>query len=515
MPRLSGMDTVLPTAKVGSGDVFPAVSFEEFCAYIDFDAERDGALLRALWPHVEPRRDAIVDDFYRRIFDHAITRSVFESDEVVARLIKTLRVWLEELLNGPWDDAYVARRSRIGHVHVRVGVGHVTMFMAMSAMRQRLTECVDPLPEGVRGATVLAVERVTSLDLALMTERYHSLIRERRERDLRALLVTHMPAAVLLVDPEGRVQASTPASLDVVATREPEGKRLHEVFSAELLEKSNVQHFVERALATGHEVSLPRVDVEQGEERRLLSLTIIPIDEPDPGAIVHIEDHTLAVESERQLRRQEHLAQLGTMSATIAHELRNPLAGIGGALQVISRGLPADDRRAPIMKKIIEQVGSLNRLVTDLLAFARPDASRVQHGVDLADVGRTVVEAVAADHPEVAFEVRGSAILTSDPDLVHHVLMNLVLNACQALRGSGRIVVEAFDEGVRVSDDGPGLSPDVRARMFEPFYTTKLKGTGLGLPISLKIARVLDATLIYRDEGPLPGATFELRFGGM
>lgn len=492
--------------------MFPSLSYEEFRSYVDFDRDEDGAQLRALWPFVAAERDAIVDDFYRRILDHPSTARVLDDSATVTRLMATLRIWLEELLNGPWDDAYIARRVRIGQVHVEVGVDHATMFVAMNALQQRLLECATAMPADRFGTVAAAIAKVTGLDLALMTGSYHNLLRERRARDMRALLITHMPAAVMLVDGHGVVQATTPASELMFGQRLATGTPLGEFLPAELQLGVDLEHYRQRAASSGHEVNLPRVDLKLEGATKHLSVTIVPFLHPEPGTIIHVEDHTLAVQNERQLRDREHLAQIGTMSATIAHEIRNPLAGIGGALQVIANGMDADDRRAPIMQKILAQVRSLNRLVTDLLAFAKPDAARVTDGLDLAAAARRVVENVASDYPDVALRVRGEGVVASDPDLVHQILLNLVINACQALKDGGIIEVVAEDHAVVVSDDGPGLPPEVLGRIFEPFYTTKLKGTGLGLPISQKLARVLGASLSHEADGPLGGATFALRF---
>jgi signal transduction histidine kinase len=492
--------------------MFPSLSYEEFRSYVDFDVDVDGRLLRALWLHVAPSRDAIVEDFYRRILDHPSTARVLDDPSTVTRLMATLRVWLEELLTGPWDPAYIERRLRIGQVHVEVGVDHATMFVAMNAIQQRLLECATALPASELAATSAAIAKVTGLDLALMTGSYHNLLRERRARDMRALLITHMPASVLLVDGEGLVQATTPASELMFGQRLVTSTPLSTFLPPELKLGADLEHYRQRAASSGHEVNLPRVDLVIDGTTKHLSVTIVPFLHPEPGTIIHVEDHTLAVHNERQLRDREHLAQIGTMSATIAHEIRNPLAGIGGALQVIANGMDPDDRRAPIMQKILAQVRSLNRLVTDLLAFAKPDAARVTDGLDLAAAARRVVENVASDYPDVTLRVRGEGVVASDPDLVHQILLNLVINACQALKDGGTIEIVAEAHAVLVSDDGPGLPPEVLARIFEPFYTTKLKGTGLGLPISQKLARVVGASLSHEADGPLPGATFALRF---
>ncbi|MCB9530250.1 MAG: PAS domain-containing protein [Myxococcales bacterium] len=487
------------------------LSLEEFSSYVEF-GDDDRALLRALWPHVEPRRDAIIADFYDRITRHPSTRAIVSDPASIQRLMRTLRVWLEELLLGPWDEAYVQRRRRIGRVHSQVGVDHAAMFMAMSAVQSRLCEIANASsPEPC--ATVSAVRKVTNLDLGLMTSSYHTLQQERRVRDVQAILVAHLPAIALLIDATGVVQSATPAA-DWLCCRPIEpGLHFTQLLDPSLVAAAELEHYVTRALSTRNDVHLPRVDTTQSDEPRTLSLTLVPFDSPAPGVLVYIEDHTHAVNAERRFQQQERLAQVGTMSATIAHELRNPLAGISGALQVIAGGLPEGDRRAPILAKVLDQVRGLNRMVTDLLAYSKPHASRVESGIDLVALVNGVASDVVADYPSVQIEVAGEAVVSVDPHMARQVLHNLVMNAAQAAGDGGHVQVTVGPHSVRVCDSGPGLPDAVRPRVFEPFFTTKIKGTGLGLPISQKIARAMGGDLLIIDGGPLAGACFDFLLG--
>ncbi len=485
------------------------IDLEEFRSYIGFGAD-DEERLRRIWPAIEAEQDAVVEDFYARVLAHPSTSRVLKSADVVDRLSVTLRGWLSELVNGPWDEAYVRRRERIGKVHVDVGVSHTAMFMGMNALRQALFDIAFRTQPDA-GDCIAALLKVTELDLMLITGEFHNVLQSRRVRDVRALLVTHMPAIVLLLGLEGTVHAATPATEWMFDTTFHPGASFRELLPAPLVRAAQLERYMARALETGHEVTLPRIDVKIGDRHRHLSVTIVPFDDPDPGVIVHVEDHTVAVENERRLRQQESLAQIGTMSATLAHEIRNPLAGIGGALQVIAAGLPDDDRRAPIMTKILDQIRALNRLVTDLLSFARPDDAKVKDGIDLGELCRSVALPVQRDHPEVHVTIEGDGVAATDPDILRQILLNLVINGCQAAGSGGTLAVAVDGAMVRVSDSGPGLPESVRRRMFEPFYTTKLKGTGLGLPISQKLARAIDAELRVVDGCDLGGACFEVR----
>jgi signal transduction histidine kinase len=232
--------------------------------------------------------------------------------------------------------------------------------------------------------------------------------------------------------------------------------------------------------------------------------------------LLHLEDHTAAVENEALLQRQESLAHLGTLSATIAHELRNPLAGISGALQVMSNAMAPEDRFAPIVGKVLDQTRSLNRLVSDLLAFARPRNPSITDALDLGPVVEQAMESARSDYPDCELVVQGRACASADADMVRQILLNLILNACQAMDGAGRVTVELRDEGIVVADNGPGIPEALVASIFEPFVTTKVRGTGLGLAISQKLARLMGMQLDLLSPGGESsrggGAEFRLAF---
>jgi two-component system sensor kinase FixL len=229
-----------------------------------------------------------------------------------------------------------------------------------------------------------------------------------------------------------------------------------------------------------------------------------------------LHDLTARVEMEAQLREQAALVRLGEMAAVIAHEVRNPLAAVRGAIQMIARRLPPDSRDAPVVTEIISRLDALNQLVSDLLVFARPPSP---HPVPL-DVRSVVAATVAllredAQHQAVDIDVTGSAPpLMADAEQLKIVFLNLLLNSAHAVQGGGRIRVEvSASKGlceIVVADTGPGVPPDVRARLFTPFVTTKARGTGLGLST---VKRLLDAHhgSIRIDCPPSGGTTVTIR----
>jgi signal transduction histidine kinase len=196
---------------------------------------------------------------------------------------------------------------------------------------------------------------------------------------------------------------------------------------------------------------------------------------------------------EKLLIEQASLARLGEMAAVVAHEVKNPLAGISGALQLIVNQLPREGSGRTMVHEILERLNALNNSVDDLLLFARPRLPRLAPVPLLSLVHDTV--ALLKQDPrlgDIAVETFGEdLIVTGDAELLKPVFLNLFINAAQAMNGKGTITVavEAIDGRCRVSlkDTGPGIPAQVLERVFEPFFSTKHRGTGLGLPISKRI----------------------------
>jgi two-component system CheB/CheR fusion protein len=197
--------------------------------------------------------------------------------------------------------------------------------------------------------------------------------------------------------------------------------------------------------------------------------------------------------TEEQLREQEALARLGQMAAVVAHEVKNPIAGIRGALQVIGSRMPAESCDRPVIGEIIARLDALNGVVNDLLVFARPRALQARP-VAVRSLLMSTVEMMQRDPAYAALDVAVTgedAIVVADAEQLQIVFQNVLINAAQAMNGSGRVTIDIArhdDEStVTIADQGPGMSADIQRRVFEPFFTTKHRGTGLGLSIAQRI----------------------------
>ncbi len=260
---------------------------------------------------------------------------------------------------------------------------------------------------------------------------------------------------------------------------------------------------VRKGLA-GEESSTQMMTISLGEGKDLqfwLSINPVRQEEGFSGVTITFKDHLDIVSVRNQIQKLERLAAVGQVSAHIAHEVRNPLGAIKTLTELAREDLPADDPRRGYSDVVLQQVERLNRLVEDLLSFSR-DAIVCIEPVDIRDVlsrAVTVARHNFADHPPDIVERYRDDVpeLVGDSERLVQAFLNIIVNACEATGQGGQVVVSAErgmgPEGgnghisVSITDNGPGIPMEEQARIFEPFHTTKAKGTGLGLPCSQHI----------------------------
>lgn len=218
-------------------------------------------------------------------------------------------------------------------------------------------------------------------------------------------------------------------------------------------------------------------------------------------------DITRRKRDEQRLLEQATLASLGEMAAVVAHEVRNPLAGIRGGVQVLASYLPPDaDDAASFVREIVDRIDSLNAVLIDLLEFARlrvPKPGPIDMSVLLSDVVKSLrYDPALAGISWVAAATCQSPV-QADVDQLRLLFTNVALNAAQAVGSSGHVWLSVHEEPgqcvIEVADDGPGVPASVRARAFEPFFTTKHRGTGLGLSTARQIAEAHGGEIVLLD----------------
>ena len=212
---------------------------------------------------------------------------------------------------------------------------------------------------------------------------------------------------------------------------------------------------------------------------------------------------------QKALEKSEQLAAVGELAASIAHEVRNPLAGIKGAMQILRKGLQAEPAQAEVMDEVVGQIGRLENLVRDLLRFARPtplDRQALNLHALLDRSLRLVQEGTSAPITVERAYAPEAEEVTGDPQQLEQVFLNLIQNALQAMETGGTLrLTTSLENGViriAVQDSGKGIAPPDLARIFQPFFTTKHRGSGLGLSIVKKIVEAHGGGLTV---GSLPG----------
>jgi two-component system, NtrC family, sensor kinase len=197
-----------------------------------------------------------------------------------------------------------------------------------------------------------------------------------------------------------------------------------------------------------------------------------------------------------QMSRAEHLATLGELAASLAHEIRNPLAGIAGVIEIIGRDLPPESPARAVVKDVRQEISRISKTLTQLLETARPRRPEIR----LSNLNTTVEHAVMLARQQIIskpiqIDLQKAPDLPEiehDSDHIHQLLLNLLLNSVQAIDGAGFVRVDiASQDGyarIVVSDTGRGIASSDLANIFRPFYTTKGNGTGLGLSLARRIA---------------------------
>lgn len=341
--------------------------------------------------------------------------------------------------------------------------------------------------------------------------------------DIALSFLRHAPAGVLAADREGRILTVNAAAARLLgyAPDEIEGEAAARVFRAPRGEG----HVPPGACAVPEPAREVEVVTRSGDILPV-GLRLLPLEAADGtllGTIALFQDLREQKAQEEQWRRRDRLASLGELAAGVAHEIRNPLAGIGTSAQLLKRRLEAGDPRGQFADLILEEVTRLDRIVESLLKFARPTTPRLSRQPILPPLEKAqalVHELAVRQNVELRVEHPDSLPdLYLDHDQILQVLLNMLMNALQALSQGGEIVVSvaparkrAADRSgigrratdrlrshaevpelevveIRVRDNGPGIPAAVLAKVFDPFYTTRTQGTGLGLSICQSIVR--------------------------
>jgi two-component system sensor histidine kinase HydH len=334
-------------------------------------------------------------------------------------------------------------------------------------------------------------------------------------------LVEHMPIGLVAVGNDGLIAACNRSAEDILGLVPGgvDGKPAREILPQCLLDL--LTELRESGKTIEKELECP---LEDGRTLPLetLATTLDSEEGTSPGSILLFRDITEMRQLKEEVARSQRLASLGSLAAGVAHEIRNPLSSIKGFATYFReryRDVPEDSGTADIM---IQEVDRLNRVITQLLEFARPmTLQRVP--VSVAEAAERAVRVIAAQAREknIAIEIKISADLPAikaDPDRLQQVFLNLYLNALAAMEKGGVLTTMAATDPdgtvqVRIADTGTGIPADDLERVFDPYYTTKPSGTGLGLAIVHKIVEAHGGDIRLESE-PGKGTVVTFRIPG-
>ena len=309
-------------------------------------------------------------------------------------------------------------------------------------------------------------------------------------------VVENMPIGLLAVDADGRIVSfnQTAESVLQLLSHEVLGKKAGEVLPQQL-------ECLTKELDTEKEVLEKEIDCPLEDGKKIPMEVSVSLLEGDNGTflgyIILFRDLTEIQDLKREVERSQRLASLGRLAAGIAHEIRNPLSSIKGFATYFKeryRDIPEDQKTADIM---IQEVDRLNRVISQLLEFARPMAIQKKH-TSIQTVIQHSLKMIAGQAHGKSIRINTSLSpeikdVPIDPDRINQILLNLYLNSIEAMEDGGTLSVnlspDADRQGVKiaVSDTGVGISKKDLVHVFDPYFTTKQSGTGLGLAIVHKI----------------------------
>ncbi len=314
------------------------------------------------------------------------------------------------------------------------------------------------------------------------------------------LLISRLPLGIIAVDRQGRIETCNEVAAGMCAAStagligKPAGKVLPELIADQLKDPLSTEEVIDR------EIRLSPEHGSTGGEQMTVMLSAVPIRDREQqliGRVVLLHDVTRMQEMEKEVQRHERLVALGKMAAGVAHEIRNPLSSIKGLATLLGSGDRENRREEQAARLLVSEVERVNRSISELLDFARPQALDFRP-VKLNELLNNSLQLVKADAQSLGVELKlqpasEPPTIRLDADRITQVLLNLYLNSLQAMPDGGTLEVgmdwkpETGKVTIRVRDTGGGIAPEILPRITDPYFTTKPEGSGLGLALVQKI----------------------------
>jgi hypothetical protein len=510
--------------------------------YVDWQAE-DAARVIAAGKLIEPHIDELIDDFYDEILRHPDAAQVITGgDQQIERLKQSLRGWVRDLFAARYDADYVMRRWRVGLKHVEIGLHQVYTNAALARLRGHmlrvlLAEWTNSSEELSRN--VSALNKAIDLDLAIIEDAYESehIAREQRaerqrmervvhrEREFSEGLIERAQAIVLILDVEGRVVRFNPYTEFLLGYKLPEvhgrdwfetflpaeeQQRLRALFSS-MLDGADATSAVNPVIGKDgrrHEISWSNKALKDQEGRTT-------------GVLAIGQDIGELKEAQQRALQAERLAAIGQMVTGLAHESRNALQRIQANAEMLELEVEQNDEALELVRRIQNAQEHLHRLFDEVRGYAAPvklDLLECRISETWREAWEILTRLRAGRETQLIENVDAPSLtLHADRFRLVQVFRNLLENSLAACDDPVEISIDvsAATLGGRralrviVRDNGPGIPPEARGHIFQPFFTTKTKGTGLGMSIAQRIIEAHGGTIALVDADS-PGAAVEI-----
>jgi PAS domain S-box-containing protein len=479
-------------------------------------SDDDARLVAALGPLVAPHADKLINDFYAEIRRHPEAMKVITGgSEQMARLSRSLHAWLAELLSGPYDEAYMARRWKVGHRHVEIGLAQRYVGLALARLRAGIVYSIEQQWQGDAldlRAKIRSLHKLLDLEHALIQDAYEfeyvrrerQLERERSERKFRHL-VESASCLIVILNPDQGVVYFNPCAERTTGYQADELRRQRgRVLSLLGRDAQQMAERVRTVLAGGGATAHEEQIQGRTGPPRWITWTLSRIDDFDEGPAVLAVGHdvTDAKSAAEQLLQANRLATIGEMYAGLAHESRNALQRLRVCTDMLIDQVNDRPSAIGLLQRAQRAQEDLQQLLDEVRNFASPIvlertecrlAALWREGWSLLQVQRRSRRAELVDDGCDA-----SLTIRVDRFRMVQAFRNILENALAACHDPVVIRLHSCETeidgqaGIEISieDNGPGFDDATMHRAFEPFFTTKSTGTGLGLAI---VRRIVEA----------------------
>lgn len=487
-------------------------TMQRYLGWNDDDARH----VAALGPLVAPHADSMIDDFYAEIRRHPEAMKVITGgSEQLARLSRSLHAWLTELLAGPYDDAYMARRWKVGHRHVEIGLAQRYASLALARLRAGIVRSVEQEWSGDAvglGQAIKSLHKLLDLEQALIQDAYEhefnrrerQLERERSERRFRHL-VESASCLIVILSPDQRVVYFNPCAERTTGYRVEELRQQRgRVISLLGRDAQRTAEQVRAVLAGGGGTAHEELIQGRIGPPRWITWTLSRIDDIDEGPAVlavglDVTEVKLAAE---RLLQASRLATIGEMYTGLAHESRNALQRLRTCTDLLADEVSDRPKAIAILERAQRAQEDLQQLLDEVRNFAAPivldrTECRVlalwREGWNLLQSQRRTRRAELVDD-----SCDAALTISADRFRMVQAFRNILENALAACEDPAVIRLQCREteiDGqpwveVSIEDNGLGFDVATLHRVFEPFFTTKPTGTGLGLAI---VRRIVEA----------------------